>query len=115
MKTDAGCIFCRIVRGEMQADMLMQTPSMIAIRDINPQAPDHVLVIPTEHVSSLADCDDGAMLGDLLLRAHEVARKVMIDHGGYRVVLNIGDHGGQTVPHLHLHVLGGRRMKWPPG
>ena len=115
MKTDAGCIFCRIVRGEMQAEMVLQTPSAIAIRDANPQAPDHVLIIPREHVQSLAECDDVELLGGLMVLAHEVARKVMIDHGGYRVVLNTGEHGGQTVNHLHFHVLGGRRMKWPPG
>jgi histidine triad (HIT) family protein len=115
MTTDAGCIFCRMVRGEMQADIVLQTPSAIAIKDINPQAPDHVLVIPREHIPTLAECDDAALLGDLLLLAHQVARKVMIDHGGYRVVLNTGVHGGQTVNHLHFHVLGGRRMKWPPG
>jgi histidine triad (HIT) family protein len=115
MKSDSGCVFCRVVRGEMKADVVIQTPSVIAIRDLNPQAPDHVLVIPTVHIESLAECDDGVLLGGLLIMAHQVARKVMIDHGGYRVVLNTGDHGGQTVPHLHLHVLGGRRMKWPPG
>ena len=115
MKTDSGCAFCRMVRGDVKTEMLIQTPSAIAVRDINPQAPDHVLVIPTEHVASLAECNDAILLGDLLMVAHQVARKVMIDHGGYRVVINTGDHGGQTVPHLHLHVLGGRRMKWPPG
>jgi histidine triad (HIT) family protein len=115
MTGSEGCPFCKIARGETKADVVLQTPSAIAIRDINPQAPDHLLVIPVEHVASLADTTDGAMLGGLLLMAHQVARKVMIDHGGYRVVLNTGDHGGQTVPHLHLHVLGGRRMKWPPG
>jgi histidine triad (HIT) family protein len=115
MKTDTGCVFCRIVRGEVPAIMVTQTPAGIAIRDTNPQAPDHVLVIPREHYASLADCDDAVVLGDLLIMAHDVARKVMIDHGGYRVVINSGDHGGQTVPHLHVHVLGGRRMKWPPG
>lgn len=115
MKNDPGCIFCRVIRGEMQANIVIQTPTAIAIRDINPQAPDHLLVIPRDHVPSLADCDDGSMLGDLLLLAHQVAKQAMIDHGGYRVVLNTGDHGGQTVAHLHLHVLGGRRMKWPPG
>jgi histidine triad (HIT) family protein len=115
MKTDSGCLFCRIIRGEMQADLVLQTPSAIAIRDINPQAPDHVLIIPREHLNSLADCDDAVLLGDLMLMAHHVARKVNVDHGGYRVVVNIGDHGGQSVAHLHLHVLGGRRMKWPPG
>ena len=115
MKHDAGCAFCRILRGEMKADVVLQTPTAMAVRDINPQAPDHVLVIPNDHVASLAECQDADLLGELLLMAHQVARKVMIDHGGYRVVINTGDHGGQTVPHLHLHVLGGRRMKWPPG
>jgi histidine triad (HIT) family protein len=115
MTGSAGCPFCKIARGEIKADVVLRTPTAIAIRDINPQAPDHVLVIPSEHISSLADAHDAAQLGGLLVLAHEVARKVMIDHGGYRVVINIGDHGGQTVPHLHLHILGGRRMKWPPG
>jgi histidine triad (HIT) family protein len=115
MKKDSGCIFCRLVRGETKSDVVLQTPAAIAVRDINPQAPDHVLVISTQHFDSLADCHDGELLGELLMMAHQVARKVMIDHGGYRVVVNTGDHGGQTVPHLHLHVLGGRRMKWPPG
>lgn len=115
MKSDASCLFCRMVKGEVPSTMVVQTPAAIAVRDINPQAPDHVLLIPREHHTSLADCDDVELLGGLLLLAHEVARKVMIDHGGYRVVLNTGDHGGQTVPHLHVHVLGGRRMKWPPG
>jgi len=115
MKNDPGCLFCRIIRGEMQAEVVMQTPSVLAIRDINPQAPDHVLVIPREHLGSLADCEDAELLGDLLLMAHKVARHVHVDHGGYRVVINQGDHGGQTVGHLHVHMLGGRRMKWPPG
>jgi len=115
MTGSAACPFCKIARGEIKADVVLQTPTAIAIRDINPQAPDHVLVIPSEHISSLAEVHDAALLGELLVLAHQVARKVMIDHGGYRVVINIGDHGGQTVPHLHLHVLGGRRMKWPPG
>jgi histidine triad (HIT) family protein len=115
MKTDSGCIFCSMVRGETKADVVLQTPTVLAVRDINPQAPDHVLVIPNVHIDSLADCGDAVVLGELLIVAHQVARKVMIDHGGYRVVINTGDHGGQTVPHLHLHVLGGRRMKWPPG
>lgn len=115
MRTDSQCIFCRIAKGEMASTLVTETPTAIAIRDANPQAPDHVLVIPREHVTSLAECTDSEILGDLMVLAREVARKVMIDHGGYRVVINVGDHGGQTVPHLHLHVLGGRRMKWPPG
>ena len=115
MTGSAACPFCRIARGEIKADVVLQTPTALAIRDINPQAPDHVLVIPNQHLGSLAEASDPTLLGNLLVLAHEVARKVMIDHGGYRVVINIGDHGGQTVPHLHLHVLGGRRMKWPQG
>jgi len=115
MKSDPHCLFCRAVRGEVPVDKVTETPSAIAIRDINPQAPDHVLIIPREHFPSLAECDDQEVLADLLIMAHDVAKKVHIDHGGYRVVINSGDHGGQTVPHLHLHVLGGRRMKWPPG
>ena len=115
MKNDPNCVFCRIVRGEMPSTMLTQTPLAVAIRDVNPQAPDHVLVIPREHIASLAETDDVELLGNLVVLSHQVARMAMIDHGGYRVVLNIGEHGGQTVPHLHLHVLGGRRMKWPPG
>ncbi|MDO8666871.1 MAG: histidine triad nucleotide-binding protein [Gemmatimonadales bacterium] len=109
------CMFCKIAKGETKADVVLQTPEAIAIRDINPQAPDHVLIIPNRHLESLNDWTDVPLLGALMLLAKEVARKVMIDHGGYRVVLNVGAHGGQTVPHLHLHVLGGRRMKWPPG
>jgi histidine triad (HIT) family protein len=115
MKPDPGCIFCQIARGEVPSTVIERHPHMVAIRDVNPQAPDHVLVFPTDHIASLDECDDTDMLGQLLYLARQVARTVHIDHGGYRVVINHGDHGGQTVPHLHLHVLGGRRMKWPPG
>jgi histidine triad (HIT) family protein len=115
MAADPSCIFCRIARGESSAEVVARSPGAVAVRDINPQAPDHLLIIPVDHIPSLADTTDGALLGDLLLMAHQVARRVSIDHGGYRVVINHGDHGGQTVPHLHLHLLGGRRMKWPPG
>ncbi len=115
MKRDPTCIFCRIVSGEMAATKVDEQPFAIVIRDINPQAPDHLLVIPTEHVPSLNDCDDCELLGQLLLLAREAARTAHIDHGGFRVVINTGVHGGQTVDHLHVHVLGGRRMAWPPG
>lgn len=110
-----GCVFCQIVQGKLKADVVYRMPGLTAFRDTNPQAPDHVLIVSDEHVESLAQCTDNALLGDLVRAAHEVARKVHIDHGGYRVVINTGPHGGQTVPHLHLHVLGGRRMQWPPG
>lgn len=115
MKSETECIFCRIGRGEVPSTRLVDLPHAFAIRDANPQAPDHILVIPREHVPSLAECADAELLGQLMVLAHQVARIAHIDHGGYRVVVNTGDHGGQTVDHLHLHVLGGRRMKWPPG
>lgn len=115
MASSPSCIFCQIVHGKVQADILYRLPALIAFRDTNPQAPDHVLIVSTEHYESLATCDDPELLGNMMVAAHEVARIVHVDHGGYRVVVNTGNHGGQTVPHLHFHVLGGRRMQWPPG
>ncbi len=113
MTTD--CLFCRITRGEVPAEVLYRTPTMVAIRDINPQAPVHVLVIPNRHVETLNDSDDAEFLGGLLVAAREVARRERIDVRGYRIVVNNKAESGQTVPHLHVHVLGGRAMKWPPG
>jgi histidine triad (HIT) family protein len=109
------CLFCRITRGEAKADVVYKTPTLVAIRDINPQAPTHILVIPTEHVETLGDSKDAEFLGGLLVAAAEVARRERIDVRGYRVVVNNKADSGQTVPHLHVHVLGGRSMKWPPG
>jgi histidine triad (HIT) family protein len=109
------CLFCKIVKGDVKAEVVYRTPTLIAIKDINPQAPVHVLVIPTEHVESLEPADDAAFLGDLLAAARDVARQQRIDVRGYRVVINTRVEAGQTVPHLHLHVLGGRAMHWPPG
>ena len=109
------CLFCKIVRGDVKVDIVYKTPSLVAIRDINPQAPTHVLVIPTEHVESLNETADAEFLGNLLVAAREVARQQRIDVRGYRVVINNKAESGQTVPHLHLHVLGGRAMRWPPG
>ncbi len=109
------CLFCRIVKGEAKADVVYRTPSLVAIRDINPQAPVHVLVIPAEHVETLGDTEDAGFLGGLLVAAAEVARRERMAVRGYRVVINNKAESGQTVPHLHVHVLGGRAMKWPPG
>lgn len=109
------CLFCKIAKGEVKADVVYRTPTAVAIRDINPQAPVHVLVIPTEHVESLNEASDAALLGDLLVAAREVARQQKIAARGYRVVLNTKAEAGQTVPHIHVHVLGGRAMHWPPG
>ena len=106
------CIFCRIVRGEIPGTRVWEDDQLIAIRDINPAAPVHVLVLPREHVESVAQLDDahGALAGRLLLAARDIARKEGVADRGYRLVLNTGLEGGQTVPHLHLHILGGKQM-----
>ncbi|HEX6575411.1 MAG TPA: histidine triad nucleotide-binding protein [Gemmatimonadaceae bacterium] len=109
------CLFCRIARGEIPSTKVAETDDAIAFRDIDPKAPTHILVIPRAHVASLADASDATMLGSLMALAASVARSEGIDESGYRVVANTGRDGGQTVDHLHLHVLGGRHMTWPPG
>src|SRR5687767_14679704 len=109
------CLFCRIVRGEIPAKLVAETPECVAFRDINPQAPTHVLVIPREHVASLNDARDPALVGRLALVAADIARQEGIADGGYRTVINTGADAGQTVFHIHLHLLGGRAMGWPPG
>jgi histidine triad (HIT) family protein len=109
------CIFCKIAAGEIPATVVKRDATMLAFKDLNPQAPTHVLVIPTAHVGSLNDTSDPAMLGKLLAFARDVAQEAGIGTKGYRVVVNTNPDGGQTVFHLHLHVLGGRSMKWPPG
>lgn len=111
----AGCIFCRIARAEVPAQVIYETPDAVAFRDLNPQGPIHALVIPRRHVPALHEADDAALLGHLLLTARQVAEQEGLGQSGYRVVLNNGPDGGQTVGHLHLHVLGGRRFGWPPG
>ncbi|MEO7102960.1 MAG: histidine triad nucleotide-binding protein [Gemmatimonadaceae bacterium] len=108
------CIFCRIVRGEIPATIIATTDAAMAFRDLDPKAPVHVLVIPKQHIGSLADSPDQAVLGEVLALATQVAKNEGLA-GGYRVVINTGPDGGQTVGHLHAHVLGGRHMAWPPG
>jgi histidine triad (HIT) family protein len=110
-----GCLFCRIATGEIPAAVVKRQDGLLAFKDINPQAPTHLLVIPTEHISSLNDAADPALLGAMLAFARDLAREVGISERGYRVVVNTNAGGGQTVLHLHLHVLGGRTMQWPPG
>jgi histidine triad (HIT) family protein len=109
------CIFCRIVAGTIPATLVGENEQALAFRDLHPQAPVHVLVIPRRHVGSLAAADDAAELGQLMALAADVARREGVAQSGYRVVTNIGADGGQTVGHLHLHVLGGRAFGWPPG
>lgn len=110
------CLFCRIVAGELPADVVHETARTLAFRDVGPQAPTHVLVVPRDHlpdVAAAADADP-ALLAEVVAAAVAVARQEGLD-AGYRLVANTGDEGGQTVHHLHLHVLGGRSMTWPPG
>jgi len=109
------CLFCRIASGEIPVTIIAQNTHGVAFRDLHPQAPVHVLVIPRRHVASLADATDAEELGALCLLAAEVARGEGVEESGYRTVMNTGREGGQTVLHLHLHVLGGRTMTWPPG
>ena len=114
---DPDCLFCRIVAGELPSTRVADGDGVIAIRDIAPRAPTHVLVLSREHVPSAADLTDGD--GPVLAEAFELAARIARDEGiadaGYRVVTNVGAWGGQTVPHLHFHLLGGRSMAWPPG
>ncbi|MGQ0764164.1 MAG: histidine triad nucleotide-binding protein [Gemmatimonadota bacterium] len=109
------CLFCSIVRGEIPCDKVASDEHALAFRDIDPQSPVHVLVIPREHVASLEDASDTQMLGRLLLMAAQVARLEGVAESGYRTVLNTNADGGQSVHHLHAHVLGGRSLGWPPG
>lgn len=109
------CLFCRIVRKEIPATIVLSDEHVIAFRDINPQAPVHVVIIPREHVPSLNEATDAEMLGRLSLTATEIARREGIAESGYRTVVNTNRAAGQTVFHIHLHLLGGRSMAWPPG
>jgi histidine triad (HIT) family protein len=109
------CLFCRIIRREIPANIVWEDAQSLAFRDIDPKAPTHVLVIPKVHVASLNEATDPTMLGRLMLAAREIAAEEGISESGYRVVLNTGAGAGQTVFHLHLHLLGGRKLTWPPG
>lgn len=109
------CIFCKIAAGEIPVEKLYEDECCVAFSDIHPQAPVHLLVIPRRHIASLAQAgDEKDLLGNLLWAASELARRQNLSNG-YRVVMNAGPDGGQTVDHLHLHLLGGRTMHWPPG
>jgi histidine triad (HIT) family protein len=111
------CLFCRIVSGGVPASRVLESPRTISFRDISPQAPTHVLVIPKDHypdLASLADTDP-ALIAEVMAQVREVATAEGIAGGGYRVVLNTGPDAGQAVPHVHAHVLGGRALSWPPG
>ncbi len=113
----SSCIFCRIADGDLPANRVHEDDEIVAFHDLSPQAPTHILVIPRRHIVSAEELtgDDAALAGRLLLVAGGLARSEGIAEGGYRLVTNVGTDGGQSVPHLHLHLLGGRAMGWPPG
>lgn len=113
----ADCLFCRIVAGEIPATKVHEDDLVVAIRDIAPRAPTHVLLMPREHIASAAELTEahGPLLARLFAVAAEIARAEGIIDRGYRVAINVGAWGGQTVPHLHLHLMGGRAFDWPPG
>jgi histidine triad (HIT) family protein len=109
------CIFCQIARGEIPTKMVAHNKEMVAFRDLNPQAPVHILIVPTKHIKSLDDVTDFDLLGRMMALAAAIARQEKISRTGYRTVINTGKDGGQSVDHLHIHLLGGREMTWPPG
>jgi histidine triad (HIT) family protein len=115
--TNADCLFCRIAAGEIPADVVADDPEVLAFRDISPRAPTHILLIPREHIGSAADLHDerGPMLGRLFAMAARLAREEGISESGFRLVTNAGPDAGQSVDHLHFHLLGGRSFSWPPG
>jgi len=115
MAESRSCIFCRIARGEIPAQMVANSKEFAAFRDLNPQAPTHILVIPKKHIASLDDASDSNLIGQMMALAAAIARQEGIAKSGYRTVINTGKNGGQSVDHLHIHLLGGRQMTWPPG
>lgn len=113
----ADCIFCEIVNNRMKSDIVYQDEDLVAFNDINPQAPVHTLIVPRKHIESLHDMkpEDADIMSHMVRIVKIITEKYRLKEGGYRLVVNCGINGGQTVPHLHLHILGGRRMTWPPG
>jgi len=114
---DPACLFCRIIAGEIPSTVVAQDDRLVAIRDIAPRAPTHILLVSREHIPSAADlvAADGELLGGVFAMATDLARSEGIAERGYRVVTNVGQWGGQTVDHLHFHLMGGRSFTWPPG
>jgi len=110
-----GCVFCRVVRGEARGSVVYSDGDVTAFRDINPQAPVHILIVPNEHIPSLSEVEERhvPLLGKMLAKAREIAASEGVR--GYRLVVNCGPEAGQSVDHLHIHLLGGRRLRWPPG
>ncbi len=109
------CLFCKMVAGEIKPDIIYEDDQCLAFRDIHPQAPTHFLIVPKRHIATLNALDDPALAGKLLHTAAIIAKSEGLAEEGYRTVINCNANGGQTVHHLHVHVLGGRQLHWPPG
>lgn len=111
------CLFCKIAQNAISASVVFEDSDIMSFRDLNPQAPKHLLVIPKQHIATINDAsdEDQALLGKMILVAKKIAQSEGISDSGYRLIFNINSDGGQTVNHIHLHLLGGRRMTWPPG
>ncbi|MHB8472546.1 MAG: histidine triad nucleotide-binding protein [Gammaproteobacteria bacterium] len=111
------CLFCKMVSGAIAPDVVFEDDTVLAFRDINPQAPTHVLIVPKQHIATLNDlrAEDAALIGKLYLAAQQIAQQAGIAERGYRTVMNCNAEAGQSVFHIHLHLLGGRPMQWPPG
>lgn len=115
--SETDCLFCRITGGDMDADVVYENDDVVAFRDINPQAPTHILIIPRRHIATINDLDDddGALVGVMFIAARDIAAEEGLADDGYRVTMNCNEGAGQSVFHIHLHLLGGRRLGWPPG
>lgn len=112
------CIFCKIANGEIKSQLVYEDETVAAFRDLNPQAPEHILIVPKKHVAKIIDFtkEDKNLVAHIFVDVvPEIAKKIGVDESGFRIVVNTGEDGGQTVNHLHVHLLGGRKMTWPPG
>ncbi len=111
------CLFCKIAKGEVSAKIIYEDDELMAFHDIKPQAPTHLLMIPKRHIPTIDDTleEDALLLGTMIVKAKQIAKKVGLNDKGYRLVFNVNSGGGQEVYHIHLHILGGRQMTWPPG
>ena len=110
-------LFTKIINREIPADIIYENDEIIAFNDINPQAPIHILIVPKKEISTINDIneEDRALIGEMFITAKKIAKDLKIDESGYRTIFNCNEHGGQTVDHIHLHLLGGRQLGWPPG
>ena len=115
--SEAGCLFCRIVSRSIPADIVGETQDLLAFKDIHPQAPTHLLIIPTEHIPTVTDLTEAhtGLIGNTVHLANRLAQQFQLTQGGYRLVINTGIGAGQSVFHFHMHLLGGRTFRWPPG